>query len=698
LPYDSTLLNVATDVSDRRHFDLDVTMNCHMLGVSVGLVITAVSVGSNVARAQSGGERLHITPAVRSIVVGDSLRISVQLVDARGAAIPNAIVRFNAQGGRFQGAVDSLGWVRAGSPGTVPIAITAMVPGGRPIVEKVEVRIVAGPATSVTVAPKVAKMLAGQRLRLAATARSATGDAREDAISWSSSNAAIVRVTDGVLTAIAPGSATITTRAASGPNAAGTVNVQVVASAGVTASLTPDRTRARQGDVVRFVLSVKDARGQAITGLTPSWSFSPGQGAIDEDGAFVGNVPGTYVITASLGAQTVDATVTLGARDARRTVSVVGRLPRSAFYTSEVWAHPDGKHVYLGTTMGGDRIYAIDVSNPAAPVITDSIVANSRSMNDVMTTEDGKWMVFTREGAADRKNGIVIASTADPAHPKPVSEFTDGVTAGVHSAFVNTQAKYGTFIYLTNSGTGSLNIIDINDPMNPTRVADWKPRETRAGRSLHDIDVKDGIAYVSYWSDGLVILDVGNGMKGGTPSNPKLISNYRYNAEELYPGATADYGPGFISGTHTAWRHKNYVFIADEVFPPFAPTGTWDVSSIRAYGRPQVIDVSDIERPKSVAWYEPEYGGVHNVWAAGDTLYLGAYNGGFHAFDVSGELRGDLKAQGRTIVEMLPSDTTGVVPNKTMTWGVVVKNGLAYVNDMITGLWVVRIDPRRVVP
>ena len=63
-----------------------------------------------------GGERLRITPAVRSVVVGDSLRISAQLVDARGAVIPNAIVRFNAQGGRFQGAVDSLGWVRAGSP------------------------------------------------------------------------------------------------------------------------------------------------------------------------------------------------------------------------------------------------------------------------------------------------------------------------------------------------------------------------------------------------------------------------------------------------------------------------------------------------------------------------------------------------------------------------------------------------------
>jgi hypothetical protein len=89
---------------------------------------------------------------------------------------------------------------------------------------------------------------------------------------------------------------------------------------------------------------------------------------------------------------------------------------------------------------------------------------------------------------------------------------------------------------------------------------------------------------------------------------------------------------------------------------------------------------------------------VHNVWAAGDTLYLGAYNGGFRAFDVSGELRGDLKAQGRTIVELYPGDANGVVPNKVMTWGVVVKDGLAYINDMITGLWVVRIEPRKVVP
>ena len=490
------------------------------------LVALAITVSSALSAQTPTIERLRITPAVRTVAVGDSLRLTVQPVDARGNAVTGAIVRFNAQGGRFQGAVDSLGWVRAGSPGTIPVAITAMLPGGRPIVEKIEVRIIAGPTTRVVVTPRVTKMLAGQRLRLAATALSATNDAREDAITWTTSNASVARVADGIVTAVAPGSAVITARAASGANVEARTSLQVIPSAGVTATITPDRVRARQGDVVRFALTVKDARGQTITGLTPAWTFSPGQGSIDEEGAFVGNVPGTYVVSAALGAHTLDATVTLGARDVRRTASVVGRLPRTAFYTSEVWVHPDGKHAYLGTTLGGDRIYAIDISDPAKPVITDSIVANSRSMNDVMTTEDGKWMVFTREGAADRKNGIVIASTADPAHPKPVSEFTDGVTAGVHSAFVYTHPKHGTHVYLTNSGTGSLDIIDINDPMKPKRVADYRPRETRAGRSLHDIDVKDGIAYVSYWSDGLIILDVGNGMKGGTPSSPKLISNY----------------------------------------------------------------------------------------------------------------------------------------------------------------------------
>jgi hypothetical protein len=642
--------------------------------------------------------RIVVTPAQRTITAGDTVRLRVQPVDAAGQPVPNARIIFNKIGAYFEGEVDSTGLITAGSPGVMPVGIVALTEGTRPYVERVEFRMVPGPAARIELSPKITRLAPGQRIRLDAESFSATGDARTgDAITWRSSAPAVARVSDaGLVTAVAAGRATIT---ASSGNAKATLPIQVIATPIVSVELTPAAPRVRQGDVVRFTATAKDRAGTRINGLTPSWTFAPGQGMIDAEGAFVAYEPGEYTVTANFGTRTADAVVHVEPRDVRRPLSVVGRLPRSRFNTEEVWIHPNGKYAYLGSGGGGDVMYAIDISDPSKPRVTDSVVANTRRVNDVMTTPDGKFLVFTREGATDRRNGIVIASLEDPAHPKPISEFTEGVTAGVHSAFIYKDPKYGTHVFLTNDGTGALHIVNIDDPHNPKEVAQWRT-ENRPdeGRSLHDIDVQNGLLYASYWNDGLVILDVGNGMKGGSPSNPQFVSQFKYDLEALYRDVAATGGPGYIRGTHTAWRYKDYVIIADEVFPASGVKGAKDESAGRAYGRLQVVDIGDITKPKSVAWYEPEYGGVHNVWVAGDTLYLGAYNGGFHAFDISGELRGDLRAQGREIAHLLTADREGTMPNATMTWGVVVKDGLAYVNDMRNGLWIVRIEPRVLVP
>ena len=636
--------------------------------------------------------RVVVTPANPVVTAQDTLRLSAQALDASGQPVPGATVRFVSAGGSFEGRVDADGLVHSGSTGTIPVSAIGLVPGTRPVIQRVEVRMVPGPAARVDLETPRAKLVVGQRFVPRAVAYSVAGDRRDDRIAWRSSAPGIVRVGDnGVLTAIAPGRATITAAAGS---AAGTMTVDVVANTIATLAITPASAERRTGDVIRFAATPKTASGGTVAGLTPSWTFAPGHGVIDQDGAFVGYEAGTYTVTATLGTRSAEAVVTLTPRDVRRPAQVVGRLPRVQFTTEEVWLHPTQPIAYLGTGGGGDRMYTIDISNPASPVVTDSLVVNTRRVNDIMTTPDGKFLVFTREGASDRRNGIVIASLEDPAHPKNISEFTEGVTAGVHSAFVYRQEKFGTHVYLTNDGTGAFHIIDITDPYTPKEVAQWKTPRPDAGRSLHDVDIQDGLAYLSYWNDNLVILDVGNGVKGGSPSKPVLVSQYRYNLNDLYRQVEAAGGPGFIRGTHTAWRHRNYVFIADEVFPASGVQGAKDASASRAYGRLQVIDVSDLEKPKSVAFYEPEFGGVHNIWVAGDTLYMGAYNGGFRAFDVSGELRGDLRAQQREIVHVNTADMTGRVQNAAMTWGVVVRDGLAYVNDMYNGLWIVRIVPK----
>ncbi len=645
--------------------------------------------------------RLVVTPQNPRMVARDTLRLSAQLLDANGQPVPGARIRFFTGGTPFEGQVDSLGLVTSGASGTLPVVVSGLVVGQRPVTRRVEVVMVPGPAASLTVDPNPARMVAGQRLKLTALARSADGDSATERIAWRSSAPNVIQVdANGLATALAAGRATIT---ASAGAASQSLQVTVMNLTGGSVSVTPRTANARTGDVLRFSVQVKDASGRAVDGLTPSWTMAPGRGEIGNDGSFVGYEPGSYLVSASFGRLGIDIPVTLTERNVRRKTSVVGSVIRSAFVTSEVWVHPNGKVAYLGTHAGGDRFYTIDISDPAKPVIADSVVENFRIVNDIMTDAKGEVLVFTREGADNRRNGIVIMTLEDPLRPKKAADFTEGVTAGVHSAFIYTDPRHGRHVYITNDGTGAVHVVNIDDPARPREVAVWKtprPGGSDAGRVLHDVDVQDGLLYGSWWNDGLIVLDVGNGIKGGTPASPVLVSQYKYDLDALYrTRVETEAGAGYIRGTHTAWRHRNYVFIADEVFDPVEVQRALGGQVGRAYGRLQVIDVSDVTKPKSVAYYEPEFGGVHNIWAAGDTLYVGAYNSGFHAFDVSGELKGDLQKQGREIAHFQPQSPQGKIPNATMTWGVVVKNNLIFLNDMNSGLWIVKLEPRQqVVP
>ena len=356
------------------------------------------------------------------------------------------------------------------------------------------------------------------------------------------------------------------------------------------------------------------------------------------------------------------------------------------FSTAEVWVHPSGTCAYLSTIA--DRVYAIDISDPTHPKIADSMLTNSRIVNDVMTTEDGKYGVFSREGASDRKNGIVVFDASDACHPKPIAEYTETVSGGVHSSYV-----YRGHAYITDDATGSLRVIDIRDPYHPKEVARWQTEQTEAGRYLHDVMVVDGLAYLAYWNDGLVILDVGNGMKGGSPESPQLVSRAKYDLNATYARVEQLWGAGFVRGTHTAWRQGRYVFVGDEVYAARPYKGLSDGNNL-TFGRMHVIDVSDILHPKEVAWYEPTDGGVHNVWVVGDTLYLGNYQGGARVLDISGELKGDLLREGREISWMLTADSTGKRPHTPFAWGAVVRDGNILVPDINSGLWILRLEPK----
>ncbi|HEU4570023.1 MAG TPA: hypothetical protein VFS07_05570, partial [Gemmatimonadales bacterium] len=501
--------------------------------------------------------RLEVSPAEARLTPGDSLRLTATAYDSAGRPLP-ARVSFFPAGGMFEGTVTQEGLVTAGATGVLPVSVVATLPGSRAATARMEVTIVPPPAATITVDPLPTRLYAGQALALEASVFAANGDRRYDPVTWLSDRPAILAVDpDGRLRARARGRATISVRAG---EAVRTFAVTVVPDPVASLALEPARATARTGDVVRFRFTARDQRGGVVADAVPEWSLAPGDGHVDGDGAFVADLPGTYRVRASFGGRSAEAVVTVAPRDVVRPGEVVGRLPMApGVMTMEFWLHPDGKHGYLSTLAG--KVFAVDVSDPAHPVITDSMVTDARAVNDVMTTEDGKFGVFTREGSSRRINGIVIFSAEDPAHPRVVSEFSETVSGGVHSTFV-----YRGHVYLTDDATGSMRVIDIRDPHAPRQVARWETPRTSAGRMLHDIAVEDGLAYLSYWNDGLVVLDVGNGIKGGSPEDPRLVTQVKYDLEALYRDVEAAGGPGFIRGTHTAWRTGRYAIVGDEVF------------------------------------------------------------------------------------------------------------------------------------
>ena len=666
--------------------------------ISVPCAAQQVQQGQTNALPPSPVARIEVTPRNRTVTAGDSIRLRARAVDAAGQTVSGAKLFFSQRAGGMTGVVDSTGMLVAGAVGKFPLTVTAIVPGTRPVIDStLEVAAVPGPATRITVMTKVGKLAVGQDLRAEAIPFSRANDRSHEKVQWTSSAPEVATVSsDGVITANGVGHASIT---ASAGAARSSFPVEVVAGNLATLTISPARPTVRQGDVVHLSVNARANGGAAVAGLTPTWSFSPGDGQIESDGSFVAYRTGDYQVMATVGGKSASTVVHVAERNVRRPVNVVGRLPRTLFPTSEVWIHPNGKVAYLGTHGGGDRVYAIDISDPAKPVIVDSIQANTRLVNDMQTTADGNYMVLTREGAADRKNGIVIADTHDPLHPKELSQFTDGVAAGVHSVYIYENSKYGRYVFITNDGTGAIDIVNITDPAKPTRAGEWRTNRPDAARYVHDLDIVDGLMYASYWNDGLVILDIGNGKWGGRPEKPVLVSQYKYDLDSLYREVEQVSGAGFTRGTHTAWRQRDggkYVFIADEVYLNGPIKGAKDASSSRMYGTLQVVDVSDIQHPKTVAWYTPEQGGVHNVWVVKGTLYMGAYDAGFRVFDISGDLRGDLRAQGREVASLNTADMQGNTANAAFTWGVVVnpKDGLAYVNDFNNGLWILRVEPR----
>ena len=331
--------------------------------------------------------------------------------------------------------------------------------------------------------------------------------------------------------------------------------------------------------------------------------------------------------------------------------------------------------------MGGD------IGKPATPLKVDSLSFDARILNDVSVSADGTFGIVTREGASNRKNGIVVLDTSDPAHPKVLSEYrrrcraactVPTSTAGTctHRRCDGIAAGHQPGRSQGAEGSGAL-----GDREPAGQTVQQPRRETfTGGQYLHDVQVKDGLLYAGYWRDGLVILDVGNGLKGGSGG-----AQAREPAPVQLPRAMR---AGLACGAHAVFRYKNYVFVGDEVFPAIFDLTARD--RIPVQGIVHVVDVSDIEHPRKVAQYAVPEGGSHNMWVQDDVLHGVLQRRRARAGRVRRAARRPVPA-GREIARLWTGDPKGYRPNQPFTWGAQPHQGLIYFNDINSGVWITRL-------
>ena len=341
-------------------------------------------------------------------------------------------------------------------------------------------------------------------------------------------------------------------------------------------------------------------------------------------------------------------------------------------FTSDLWAH--GGYAYTGTWGGFERegnpgnalkIWALDTTG--APKLADSlIVPNVGTVSDVEVSADGTVLMLSTERGSHP--GLYLYDLADPASPTLLDSVH--VAEGLHTATFGEIADRRYAFTARNPGHPALTIFDVTDPSDIALTASVDIPPTYG---IHDTYVRDGLAFVFAWDAGVIIYDVGNGIRGGSPESPVEVSRL-----------VTTNGSAGSPAVHNGWWFHNpvtdearYLFVGQE-----GPGGIGVSSS----GDIHVVDVSDLADPREVASFHLDGAGTHNFWMdeEAQVLYAAYYNGGVIALDVSGTLSGDLSSR------LLGQVRFGA---ETFIWGVMLANGSLYASDMLSGLWQVAVEP-----
>ncbi len=269
---------------------------------------------------------------------------------------------------------------------------------------------------------------------------------------------------------------------------------------------------------------------------------------------------------------------------------------------NDIWGYVDavgGEYALLGSTS---KIHIINVTDPFNPVLVNEFAPGMTSTwRDLKTY--GNYAYTCSEAFGE---GLVIIDMSNLPTSASIVTVSDTYFQSSHNIFID-EANGRLYTAGAKNANGHVNmmVFDLTaNPEDPTHLADVTLIN---GGYVHDVYVRDNIAYCSHGYSGYAIYDLTD------PNNPIALSSLSTNGYN-----------------HSSWLTNNgqYAFVAEEV-PRGMPLLAVDLSNMNNN------DISVVKSFKEPLLAPTHIDNTpHNPFIKGDYLYLSYYEDGIVVFDI----------------------------------------------------------------
>ena len=402
-------------------------------------------------------------------------------------------------------------------------------------------------------------------------------------------------------------------------------------------------------------------------------------------------------------------------RPARYRLRAVGHTDPPAGYNGDVWGHRG--HAYLSSWRGrrcpSDGVRVYDVRNAARPAHAatfaddESDPAVSGSWTEKTIVQHVSTPRFTGELAVTtfqrcRELGFEGFGLYDVTNPRAPRKLALVATepSGSHEIWLQPRrdrAYVWTAIIASElrsapdydpksqtagaPGKPDFRIYDVSAPSAPVELAGWgawsalgiHPRDGDRNNFVHSVrgNRAGTRAYLSYWDLGTVILDVSN------PAAPRYLG--RTGGEE--------------NAHSTALARDGRLLIETHETRGGVPT-LYDISNPAAPSRRGSLVLPATNRTPERP-LPPFANGVHDPKTLGNRAYFSWYSQGIVVADLA------RPAKPRLIAQWLPPKTRDRGESMCrgtacrMVWGVFVQGDYVLASDIVSGLWVLKLERTR---